>query len=203
MVVELSVVHAGLECPKHARLATSQGIKHANRDDPHCSAAGTAALSSPDEALCCPLVALRGVLERKTEQPAVAFIDVALACQSSVKHKQLRTGTNRYATPYHKTSPSIPVMFNNGAVRVPLTSATPNATSSVKIFSRNRDSSVKSTVVHCWLVHRRCCLVQPGLSMSLGKLHPNVRSPSSKSSAVKSILHGLNRHSCYYYNIII
>ena len=32
--------------------------------------------------------------------------------------------------------------------------------------------------------------------MSLGKWHPNVRSPSSKSSAVKSIPHGLNRHSC-------
>ena len=31
--------------------------------------------------------------------------------------------------------------------------------------------------------------------MSLGKWHPNVRSPSSKSSAVKSISHGLNRHS--------
>ena len=32
--------------------------------------------------------------------------------------------------------------------------------------------------------------------MSLGKWHPNVRSPNSKSSAVKSIPHGLNRHSC-------
>ena len=32
--------------------------------------------------------------------------------------------------------------------------------------------------------------------MSLGKWHPNVRSPSSKSSAVKSIPHGLNKHSC-------
>ena len=32
--------------------------------------------------------------------------------------------------------------------------------------------------------------------MSLGKWHPNVRSPSSKSSTVKSIPHGLNRHSC-------
>ena len=32
--------------------------------------------------------------------------------------------------------------------------------------------------------------------MPLGKWHPNVRSPSSKSSAVKSIPHGLNRHSC-------
>ena len=32
--------------------------------------------------------------------------------------------------------------------------------------------------------------------MSLGKWHPNVRSPSSKSSTVKSILHDLNRHSC-------
>ena len=28
LVVELSVVHAGLECPKHARLATSQRIEH-------------------------------------------------------------------------------------------------------------------------------------------------------------------------------
>ena len=32
--------------------------------------------------------------------------------------------------------------------------------------------------------------------MSLGKLHTNVRSPSSKSSAMKLIPHGLNRHSC-------
>ena len=32
--------------------------------------------------------------------------------------------------------------------------------------------------------------------MSLGKWHPNVRSPSSESRAVKSIPHGLNRHSC-------
>ena len=56
----------------------------------------------------------------------------SLACQSSVKHKQLCTVTNRYAAPYHKTSSSIPVMFNNGAVRVPLTSATPNVSSSVK-----------------------------------------------------------------------
>ena len=32
--------------------------------------------------------------------------------------------------------------------------------------------------------------------MSLGKWHPNVRSPSSKSSAVKSIAHNLNRNSC-------
>ena len=48
-VLELSVVHAGRECLKHARLATSQVIEQANRDDPHCSAAGTAVLSSPDE----------------------------------------------------------------------------------------------------------------------------------------------------------
>ena len=32
--------------------------------------------------------------------------------------------------------------------------------------------------------------------MSLGKWHPNVRSPSSKSSTVKSIPHVLNRQSC-------
>ena len=37
----------------HARLATSQEIEQANRDDPHCSAAGTAVLSSPDEVLRC------------------------------------------------------------------------------------------------------------------------------------------------------
>ena len=109
---------------------TSQGIEQANRDDPHCSAAGTAVLSSPDEVLCCHPAALRGFVKLKAEQQH--FIDVALARQSSVKHKQLCTGTNRYAAPYHKTSSSIPIMFNNGAVRVPLTSATPNATSSVK-----------------------------------------------------------------------
>ena len=34
-----TVVHAGRECPKHVRLATSQGIEQASRDDPHCSAA--------------------------------------------------------------------------------------------------------------------------------------------------------------------
>ena len=32
--------------------------------------------------------------------------------------------------------------------------------------------------------------------MSLGKWHPNVRWPSSKSSAVKAIPHGLHRQSC-------
>ena len=80
LVVELSVVHAGRECPKHARLATSQGIEQANRDDPHCSAArtavlaaGTAVLSSPDEVLRCHHAALRGVVEQKAEQPAVAL----------------------------------------------------------------------------------------------------------------------------------
>ena len=73
LVVELSVVHAGRECPKHARLATSQGIEQANRDDPHCSAAGTAVLSSPDEVLRCHPAALRGVVEQKAEQPAVAL----------------------------------------------------------------------------------------------------------------------------------
>ena len=61
LIVELSVVHAGRECPKHARLVTSQGIEQANRDDPHCSAAGTAVLSSPDEVLRCHPAALRGV----------------------------------------------------------------------------------------------------------------------------------------------
>ena len=73
LVVELSVVHAGRECPKHARLATSQGIEPANRDDPHCSAAGTAVLSSPDDVLRCHPAALRGVVEQKAEQPAVAL----------------------------------------------------------------------------------------------------------------------------------
>ena len=64
---ELPVVHAGREFPKHARLATSQGIEQANRDDPHCSAAGTAILSSPDEVLRCHPAALRGVVEQKAE----------------------------------------------------------------------------------------------------------------------------------------
>ena len=73
MVIELSVVHAGRECPKHARLGTSQGIKQANRDDPHCSAAGTAVLSLHDEVLRCHPAALRGVVEQKAEQPAVAL----------------------------------------------------------------------------------------------------------------------------------
>ena len=71
--MELSVVHAGRECSKHARLATSQGIKQANRDDPHFSAAGTAVLSSPDEVLRCHPAALYGVVEQKAEQPAVAL----------------------------------------------------------------------------------------------------------------------------------
>ena len=69
LVVELSVVHAGLECPKHARLATSQ----TNRDDPHYSAAGTAVLSSPDEVTRCHHAALRGTVEQKAEQPAIAL----------------------------------------------------------------------------------------------------------------------------------
>ena len=73
LVVELSVVHAGRECPKHARLATSQGIEQANRDDPHCSAAGTAVLLSPNEVLRFHPAALRGVVEQKAEQPAVAL----------------------------------------------------------------------------------------------------------------------------------
>ena len=55
-------MHAGQECPKHARLATSQGIEQANRDDPHCSAAGTAVLSSLDEVLRCHPAALRGTI---------------------------------------------------------------------------------------------------------------------------------------------
>ena len=62
LVVELSVVHADRECPKLARLATSQGIVQANRDDPHCSAAGTAVLSSLDEVLRCHPAALRGTI---------------------------------------------------------------------------------------------------------------------------------------------
>ena len=70
--MELSVVHAGRECPKHARLATSQGIEQANQDDPQCSAAGTAVLSLPDEVLHCHPAA-RGVVEQKAEQPAVAL----------------------------------------------------------------------------------------------------------------------------------
>ena len=60
--MEPSVVHAGRECTKHVRLATSQGIEQANRDDPHCSAAGTAVLSSPDEVLRCHPAALRGTI---------------------------------------------------------------------------------------------------------------------------------------------
>ena len=62
LVVEVSVVHAGREWPKHARSATSQGIDQANRDDPHCSAAGTAVLSSPDEVLRCHPAALCGTI---------------------------------------------------------------------------------------------------------------------------------------------
>ena len=73
LVVKLSVVQSGLECPKHARLATSQGVEQANRDDPYCCAAGTAVLSSPDEVLRCHPAALRGVVEQKAEQPAVAL----------------------------------------------------------------------------------------------------------------------------------
>ena len=156
-----SAVHAGLECPKHARLATSQGIEQANRDDPHCSAAGTTVISSPGEVLRCHPAALRGVVEQKNNR-LKHFIDVALPCQNSVKHKQLCTRTNRYAAPYHKTSSSIPVMFNNCAVRVPLRRQTRRRLS--RISSRNRDSSVKSTVAHCWLVHRQCCLVHGSLA---------------------------------------
>ena len=73
LVVDLSVVHAGRECPKYARLATSHGIEQANRDDPHCSAAGTAVLSSPDVVWRCHPAALRGVVEQNAEQPAVAL----------------------------------------------------------------------------------------------------------------------------------
>ena len=43
-----AVVHSERDCPKHAQLATRQGIKQASLDDPHCSAAGTGVLSSPD-----------------------------------------------------------------------------------------------------------------------------------------------------------
>ena len=50
---------------QNARLVTSQGIEQASRDDPHCSAAGTAVLSSLDEVLCCHPAALRGVVEQK------------------------------------------------------------------------------------------------------------------------------------------
>ena len=71
--MELSVVHVGQECPKHARLVTRQGIEQANRDDPHCSTAGTTVLSSPDEVLRCHSAALRGVVEQKAEQQAVAL----------------------------------------------------------------------------------------------------------------------------------
>ena len=71
--MELSVVHAGRECPKHARLATSQGIEQANRDDPHCSAARNCCTISLDEVLRCHPAALRGVVEQKAEQPAVAL----------------------------------------------------------------------------------------------------------------------------------
>ena len=62
------------------------------------------------------------------------------------------------------------------------------------ISSRNRDSSVKSTAAHCWLVHRRFCLVRLACLCLWESGTP--RSPSSKSSAVKSIPHGLNRHFC-------
>ena len=79
MVVELSVVHAGRECPKHARLVTSQGIEQANRDDPHCSAAGTAVLSSPDEVLSCHHAALRGTI--RISSIPVMFNSCAVRCE--------------------------------------------------------------------------------------------------------------------------
>ena len=53
LAVELSVIHAGLECPKHARSVTSHGIEQGNQGDLHCSAARTALVSSPDGVLHC------------------------------------------------------------------------------------------------------------------------------------------------------
>ena len=80
--MELSVVHDGRECTKHARLATSQGIEQANRDDPHCSAAGTAVLSSPDEVLRCPLIfRIIGYLN-KTQRPVTRLYKRASARQN-------------------------------------------------------------------------------------------------------------------------
>ena len=89
---KLSVVHAGRECPKHARLATSQGIEQANRDDPHCSAAGTAVLSSPDEVLRCILhpAALRGTI--RLPPPYRSCSTMAQFAVKSIPH-----GLNRHS----------------------------------------------------------------------------------------------------------
>ena len=43
-------------------IGDKSGDRAANRDDPHCSAAGTAVLSSPDEVLRCHPAALRGTI---------------------------------------------------------------------------------------------------------------------------------------------
>ena len=91
------------------------------------------------------------------------FIDVALAYQSSVKHKQLCTGrtdmpphTIRLPPPYRSCSTMAQFAYLS-----PLRRQTRRRVSSIS--SRNRDSSVKSTVAHCWLVHRRFCLVHASL----------------------------------------
>ena len=81
LVVELSVVHAGRECTKHAWLATSQGIEQANRDDPHCSAAG---ISSPDEVLRCHPAALRGTI--RLPPPYRSCSTVAQFAVKSIPH---------------------------------------------------------------------------------------------------------------------
>ena len=76
LVAELSVVHASRECTKHARLATSRGIEQANRDDPHCSAAGTAVLSSSDEILRCHVTSTTIYVRRggSNEYPQYMFL---------------------------------------------------------------------------------------------------------------------------------
>ena len=92
------------------------------------------------------------------------FIDVALACQSSVKHKQLCTGrtdmpphTIRLPPRYRSISTMAQFVYLS-----PLRRQTRRRLSSIS--SRNRDSPVKSTVAHSWLVHRRCCLVHASLA---------------------------------------
>ena len=83
-----------------------------------------------------------------------------LYCHSSVKHKQLRTGmphTIRLPPPYQSCSTMAQFPYLS-----PLRHQTRRRLSSIS--SRNHDSSVKSTVAHCWLVHRRFCLVHASLA---------------------------------------
>ena len=75
---------------QYARLATSQGIEQANRDDPYCSAAGTAVLSSPDEVLHCHPAALRGTI--RLPPPYRSCSTMAQFAVKSIPH-----GMNRHS----------------------------------------------------------------------------------------------------------